>query len=159
MSSTSCTVSSGTVLMETRPVLLTVIASLAAAALSGMSHTQYASTSPKAKWNDSIDPPTPFATSDAAARRADPPSFSTPSMPSFEYRTFNRYFGMSAPSIWLRAPRAGCDPPQGLESMNDLPGGAVEHGQRRPARDRGHRRPARSRAGRRVGVERRQGRA
>ena len=49
ISSTSSTVRSGTVLMVTRPVDETVIASVAAALLSGRSATHYASTSPNAK--------------------------------------------------------------------------------------------------------------
>src|SRR5439155_9849430 len=105
MASTSSTVSSGTVVIATRPVAETVMASVAAALLSGRSQITNASSSPNAKWNDSIEPPTCFATASAAARRADPPSFITPCRPSPEYRTLSRYFGISVPpSIGPPAP-------------------------------------------------------
>src|SRR5438046_5760899 len=97
MASTSSTVSSGTVVSFTRPVADTVMASAAAALLSGRSQITNASSSPNAKWKDSIEPPTCLAPSSAAARRADPPSFITPCSPSPEYCTFSRYFGMAVP--------------------------------------------------------------
>src|SRR5207249_4795353 len=107
MASTSSTVSSGTVVIATRPVADTVMASVAAALLSGRSQTTNASSSPNAKWNDSIEPPTCLATASAAARRAEPPSFITPCRPSPEYRTLSRYFGISVPpSIGPPAPVA-----------------------------------------------------
>src|SRR4051812_45250983 len=87
MASTSSTVSSGTVVIATRPVADTVMASVAAALLSGRSQITNASSSPNAKWNDSTEPPTSFATASAAALRVDPPSLITPFSPSPEYRT------------------------------------------------------------------------